>query len=69
MKYFVRCCVDLDPAGNAIGWSYEAHDRDGGVVALGCGVPEPFETICEALGDAVTAASLRLGLQSTLPGF
>lgn len=60
--HFTRCCVDLDPAGNPIAWSYEAHDTNDGVVAIGCGDCEPFETVKQALGKAIAAAHRRTGI-------
>lgn len=64
--YWVRCCVDLDSAGNTIGCSYEAHDRDGYLVGLYTEQPGPFETPHEAFQRIVEAVVEKFGLQPTL---
>lgn len=58
MQIWRRLCVDIDRAGNPIGWSVEHHQGEE-AVRITCGTPEPFDSVHEALETALGAAEVQ----------
>lgn len=66
-KYWIRLSIDLDPALNPIGSSYEVHDADGRPVTLVVPpVNGPFDSVGDVLRDLLDDVVSRYGVPLSL---
>lgn len=64
--YTVRLTVDVDPAGNPIGWSVTQRRADDTPMAISTGTPGPFDTPTEAFEEALRTFTGVVGVLHTL---
>lgn len=65
-KYWIRICVDVDPALNPIGSSYEVHSADDLVSLVVRAADGPFDSASDVFGYCLDDVVSRHGVPLTL---
>lgn len=65
-RHWYRLSIDLDPAGNPVGASYESHVEETTTGIHVLPMPEPFDSPYDALTQVLQAVHERHGIQLTL---